>query len=181
PEALDAYERAWQPDDPALTDKIAELAYRVGRYRDAHTYWQKNFGLTGTTYGELAVAGLMKTATAEKNAPELRALFDYVHALKGVPIRSELLSTGEYLVQARDWEVALRYLEEYLKRYNGEAGSDAADYLLGQIYQGDTPMQDAQKALAYYRDIVTYYPTSDYYERARENINYLNRHFFEIR
>lgn len=180
-EALDAYEAAWTPNDPALTDKIAGLAYRVGRYGDAHRYWQKNFGLTGTAYGELAVAGLMKTATAQKNAPELRALFDYVHALKGVPLRADLLATADYLYNAKDWEVAQRYLDEYLSRFDGQQGADKADYLLGQLYQGDTPMQNAEKALAYYRKIVTYYPTSDYYERAKANINYLNRHFFEIR
>jgi len=180
-EALDAYERAWVPNDPALTDKIAELAYRVGRYGDAREYWQKNYGMRGTDYGELAVAGLMKTATAQKDTPELRALFDDVHALHGIPLRSDLLDAARFLYESKDWDVALRYLDEYLSRYNGQQGADAADYLLGQIYQGDTPMQDAQKAMDYYRKIVTHYPASDYYERAKTNMVYLNRHFFEIR
>jgi tetratricopeptide (TPR) repeat protein len=180
-QALDAYEKAWQTDNPTLTDKIAGLAYRIGRYSDARKYWQKNFDLSGTTYGALAVAGLMKTATAEKDAPELRALFGYVHALKGVQMRSDLLAAARYLFDAKDWEVAIRYLEEYLARYRGQEGSDVADYLLGRIYQGDTPMQDAQKALVYYREIVAQYPASDYYGRAKENINYLVRYFFEIR
>lgn len=180
-EALDAYEKAWSPGEPALTDKIAELAYRVGHYRDAHDYWQKNFGMHGTVYGDLAVAGLMKTATAERDAPELRALFDSIHALPGLPNSSDLLSAARYLVEAKQWEVAERYLEEYLRRYNGGPGADVADYLLGQIYEGDTPMQNARKALEYYREIVDRYPTSAYYDRARANIVYLRRQFFEIR
>ena len=178
-EALKAYEKAWQPDDPALTEKIAELAYRVGRYADARKYWQKNFNLTGTQYGNLAVAGLMKTATAQKDAPELRALFDSVHSLEGVSIREDLLNAGRFLYQKKDWNVAVRYLDEYLKRYNGRQGADVADYLLGEIYSG--PMQNAQKAMGFFRRVVTDYPMSDYYERAKANIVYLNRQYFEIR
>ena len=42
-------------------------------------------------------------------------------------------------------------------------------------------MQDARKAREYYETITNLYPTSRYYQRAMNNIIYLNRHFFEIR
>ena len=180
-EALDELERNWKPNDPALTQKIAALAYRVGRYEDAKTYWQKNLDAPQGAYGDLAVAGLVKTAVAMRSAPELRGLLDQVRKVAKVPISTELLGAGRFLFQNADWGTARSYLDEFMRRYPNEPGADAACYLLGQLYQNNTPLQNMRTAMTYYRRIVDDFPTSDYYELAQANIVYLNRNFFEIR
>ncbi len=180
-EALAAYKENWAPGNPAINDRIASLAFRLKSYDDAKAFWRQNLGVADGVYRELAIAGLIKTAAATHDVGQLRLLFYQSPAVTQVPIRSELLAAARFLVENRDYVLADRYLNEYLSRYAGQDGADEAYYLLGTMYQDDTPMQDARKAREYYEKITNLYPTSRYYQRAMDNIIYLNRHFFEIR
>ena len=180
-EALDSYERNWTPGNPALTQKIAALAYRLKRFTDAKVYWEKNQSVTTGDWADLAVDGLMKTAVAMKDPYELRGMFDQVKGISKIPISTDLLAAGRFLYGNKNWSTALKYLDLFLQRYPQEPGADTACYLVGQIYQGNTPLQNVQAAMDYYHRILNDFPTSDYYGRAQANIAYLNRFYFEIR
>ena len=180
-EALAAYKENWAPGNPAINERIANLAFRLKSYDDAKAFWRQNLGPNDGVYRELAVAGLMKTAAATHDVGQLRLLLFQSTSVTQVPIRTELLAAARFLVENGTYELAAKYLNEYLSRYAGEQGADEAYYLLGTMYQDATPMQDARKAREYYEKITDLYPTSRYYQRAMNNIIYLNRHFFEIR
>jgi hypothetical protein len=94
-------------------------------------------------------------------------------------------SPEEYVRRARQEfdagrvEQALAVLE-LMKQYY-PAGTDEAWWLLGQLYEANSPARDIRLSLEYYRRLVNEYPQSNRVDDARRRIAYLERYYFNIR
>jgi hypothetical protein len=76
-------------------------------------------------------------------------------------------------------EQALAILELMKQRY--PFGTEEAWWLLGQLYESNSPARDIRLSLEYYRRLVNEYPQSNRVDDARRRIAYLERYYFNIR
>jgi tetratricopeptide (TPR) repeat protein len=101
------------------------------------------------------------------------------------PAAESVLSPEEYVRQAKQEfdagrvEQALAVLEQMKQRY--PYGTDEAWWLLGQLYEANSPARDIRLSLEYYRRLVNEYPQSDRVADARRRIAYLERYYLNIR
>jgi hypothetical protein len=90
----------------------------------------------------------------------------------------------EYLRRAREEsdaghvQQALAILEQFRSRF--PQGSDEAWWLLGQLYEANSPYRNIRLAMDYYRRLIQEYPQSQRYGDARRRIAYLERYYFNI-
>jgi TolA-binding protein len=91
----------------------------------------------------------------------------------------------EYIRQAKQEfdagrvEQAIAVLELMKQRY--PFGTDEAWWLLGQLYESNSPARDIRLSLEYYHRLVNEYPQSSRVDDARRRIAYLERYYFNIR
>jgi outer membrane protein assembly factor BamD (BamD/ComL family) len=69
-------------------------------------------------------------------------------------------------------------LEAYMDRGGTPDNPAELYYNLGRLHEN---RRDAGTAMSYYRRVVDGYPLSRYWEPAEGRIQYLRRHFFDIR
>jgi chemotaxis protein histidine kinase CheA len=97
----------------------------------------------------------------------------------------EVMLPNEYVRQAKQEfdaghvEQALDILERMKQRY--PSGTDEAWWLLGQLYEANSPARDIRQSLEYYRRLVNEYPQSNRVDDARRRIAYLERYYLNIR
>ena len=58
---------------------------------------------------------------------------------------------------------------------------DEGLYLLGQLYEQDSPVKNIKGSINSYQNLMDNYPESNYYEEANKRIIYLKRFYIEIR
>ncbi len=104
------------------------------------------------------------TPPAEAAAPEIT--------------EAELLRLGNLLLESADPSRAVGPLEAYMDA--GGTPDDPAElyYRLGRLHED---RRDARAAMEYYRRVVDEFPLSRHWQPAEERIQYLRRHFFDIR
>jgi len=73
---------------------------------------------------------------------------------------------------------AITSLAQYMDYY--PADSDEALWLLGQLYEANSPNRDINRSLDYYRRLTNEYPQSGRFEDARRRISYLERFYITI-
>jgi hypothetical protein len=101
------------------------------------------------------------------------------------PVTESVLSPEEYVRQAKQEfdagrvEQALALLELLKQRY--PSGTDEAWWLLGQLYESNSPIRDIKLSLEYYRRLVNEYPQSNRVDDARRRAAYLERYYLNIR
>lgn len=90
----------------------------------------------------------------------------------------ELLRLGNLLLESTDPSRALGPLEAYMDA--GGTPDDPAElyYRLGRLHED---RRDARAAMEYYRRVVDEFPLSRHWQPAEERVQYLRRHFFDIR
>jgi outer membrane protein assembly factor BamD (BamD/ComL family) len=101
--------------------------------------------------------------------------------VEALPVREELLGMARHLQTAGRGSTALRLLEEYRRRYPLEPGMDEALYRMGELYESDSGLRDLAAARSAYRRVYEQWPESRFAERAYERLQYLERHFFDVR
>ena len=75
---------------------------------------------------------------------------------------------------------AAEVLEKYLEN-PGLKDVDMVLYMLAGYYENCPEIRDERRAVSYYRQIVDYYPISNYWTKARERCLYLERQYIYIR
>jgi hypothetical protein len=151
-------------------------------------------GTTAATTTEAAVgtpAAIPETATAAIPAAEAAprrtddAVVPAAPPTAGGSPSPENVLPEEYVRQAKQEfdagrvEQALSVLEQMKLRY--PFGTDEAWWLLGQLYESNSPERDIRLSLEYYRRLVNEYPQSSRVDDARRRIAYLERYYFNIR
>ncbi len=122
-----------------------------------------------------------RAALADTDA---EAAFEHYVALKEEQAAAErisaeeLLELGRLLLESDDQGRALEPLEEY--RAAAEEPDDEAE-LYFNLGRAAEARRDAAEAVDYYAQVVEGFPLSRHWEPAEERINYLRRHFLEVR
>ena len=97
----------------------------------------------------------------------------------------EVVPPDEYVRRAKQEfdaghvEQALAIIEQMRQRY--PTGTDEAWWLLGQLYEANSPVRDIRQSLDCYRTLVNEYPQSSRVDDARRRIAYLERYYLNIR
>jgi hypothetical protein len=98
---------------------------------------------------------------------------------------SEGSPPDEYVRQAKQEfdagrvEQALAIMEQMRQRY--PSVTDEAWWLLGQLYEANSPARDIRQSLECYRTLINEYPQSSRVDDARRRIAYLERYYLNIR
>jgi tetratricopeptide (TPR) repeat protein len=177
--ALIEYKRNMRSGDPYLNDRLAECYERTGEHLAAVKYYRENLGLEGE-YGDRATVGLIRSSIATEDSPLLLDVLPSLFSLESAQIGAELLAVARFQTEQRRFSVAIQALEQYVNRYPDGRNLDEVYYRLAQIYEVDSPHRDIEYARHYYRLLWDLFPESLYTDRARERLNYLNRHFFLV-
>ncbi len=180
PESIERL-RSLGGDDPEITDRIAE-AYRLGGSEaEAVPFWERNLD-AGGEWADRAQASLYSAAIRRKD----RGAFDrylpaVLEGLGSVPVDGLILSGARYREEDGDVPGAIELYREYLDRNPADGDPGEAWYRLGRLYESEGPHRDLKTALQAYRTVHDRYPVSAFWRPARERMQYLNRHIFDLR
>ncbi|MFW5769682.1 MAG: tetratricopeptide repeat protein, partial [Spirochaetota bacterium] len=179
-EALEVYLSLDRPDDPEILDAVAELAFEIGRYDTAREAWTKNLDAE-EEYRVGALIGLTDIALRRNDITALDAYAYELLGLAGISAEEQLYRTGLTYTERERYGAAITFFEAYLENYHSGGNADSVYYLLGTIYEKNTGFRNIERARYCYSAVLDDYPTSSYWDRARERIRYLDRHFFSVR
>ncbi len=178
--AIAELQKGYKDGNPALNDKIAGLYARIGSWDAAGKYWQKNLSLPGP-YVNAAVIGLVRVAAAQNDQGGLLAQLKKLLAMNDP-------SMEEPMVQALRMEraqgqvgVGLDLAGEYASRFPSGQWLDEVEFIAAQLLEADSPFRDIARARDLYRNIVATYPVGDFAAPARDRLQYIERHFFQVR
>ncbi len=111
--------------------------------------------------GESNSSALLQNTTAAVNNPQT------------------LLQEANILYNEKEFEAAKNKLNQYL--LNPDSEIDRAYFLLGQILEAKSSVQDIKAAINAYTNVTKNYPASKYWEDANKRIIYLKRFYLEAR
>jgi hypothetical protein len=97
----------------------------------------------------------------------------------GAESPQEIILAARKEIEAGRAQGAVDALTALLARH--PSGLDEAFFLMGQALELNGPTRDVQRAYSYYKRIRDEFPHSQFWDRASERMNYIERHFFEIR
>jgi TolA-binding protein len=127
----------------------------------------------------IADEGIVPAGTALLNRPgQENALPPVGPALPPETLPEEYLRRAREESGAGHIQQALAILEQFRSRF--PQGSDEAWWLLGQLYEANSPYRNIRLAMDYYRRLIQEYPQSQRYGDARRRIAYLERYYFNI-
>ncbi|MFW6223686.1 MAG: tetratricopeptide repeat protein, partial [Spirochaetota bacterium] len=180
--ALEAFLQSYPVGDPEVHGLIARLAFDLGRWETARSHWDRNLD-AGEPFARDARLGLFRTALETEDA---EPAWEHYRELAGgetdagapdIP-GEELLRLGSLLLESGDPSRAVEPLEVYMEAGGTPEDPAALYYRLGQLHE---ERRDARGAMEYYRRVVEDYPLSRHWQAAQERVQYLRRHFFDIR
>lgn len=90
-----------------------------------------------------------------------------------------LLQEANILYNEKEFEAAKNKLNQYL--LNPDSEIDRAYFLLGQILEAKSSVQNIKAAINAYTNVTKNYPASKYWEDANKRIIYLKRFYLEAR
>lgn len=164
----------------AETDQIiASLAFILEKYDAAKQFWEKN--RKSEKYRNEAISGLFKVSIAledQKGYDDL--LLDFLNI--DFPEKPDILVKAA-LFQEKQGNLrdAASLLKNILDGYKDCYLEDFVCFKLGNIYETSGIDQNIKKAVDYYKIVRDKYPISLYWEKSVDRIDYLNRHFLELR
>lgn len=90
-----------------------------------------------------------------------------------------LLQEANILYNEKEFSAAKKKLDQYFQ--NPDSEIDRAYFLLGQVLEAKSPVQNIKAALTAYTNVTKNYPASVYWEDANKRIIYLKRFYLEAR
>ncbi|MBU8914404.1 MAG: hypothetical protein KOO61_10305 [Spirochaetales bacterium] len=172
-------------DGPAQWIETATAASQSGNLPVAVEFWQKVAAVGGAdgrfareSLFELAVSGAGGASGAD--ATVLSAAVEALRAA-GELDHERLFQAAEVADAAALYGSAATYYAELTESGLGVAGLDAIYFRLGQILEMPGPARDLQRACSLYEMVIERYPLSRYWDESTAQIEYLKRHYFEIR
>ena len=177
--ALGEFLAAYQEGNPYLNDRIAALYAQMGEPLAARTYFERNLDAPAE-YADRAVLGLIRAGLALNDPELILPYLDSFLALQSTAIDREILGVARLQKERGRYGPAFALLEEYLKRYPAGASRDEVYFLLGQLFEADSPYRDLLKARDSYRRVYDEFPESLFAADSYGRLRYLERHFFHI-
>ncbi|MGA2765702.1 MAG: outer membrane protein assembly factor BamD [Spirochaetia bacterium] len=172
--------KGYREGNPELNDQIARLYYRTGSYDAAAKYFTKNLAEQGRL-GESAVLGLARVAIAQNDQPELLSLLKRLLSVKDQGLEETLVAAVRFEREKQEVGLGIDLATEYLSRYPDGKWRDEADYLLARLLEADSQFRDIARARGTYKEILDRFPESAFAADAKRRIEYIDRHFFQVR
>ncbi len=172
--------KGYRDGNPDLNDRIARLYLRTRAYDAAAKYFSKNLGQPGRL-GDSAVLGLAEVALAQKDQPELLSLLKRVLAVTDPGLQETLIAAVRLEKEKQETGLGIDLASEYLRRYPDGKWIDEAEYLLARLLEADSQFRDIARARETYQDIVRRFPESPYAADAHQRVEYIDRHFLQVR
>lgn len=91
----------------------------------------------------------------------------------------ELLSAAKKDFENKNYESSLENVQAFL--LTAPSNADEGWYLLGQIYESNSPVRDIKKAVEAYEKITSSYPASQLWDDANKRSVYLKRFYINVR
>ena len=178
--ALGEYLRDYRADNPHVNERIAESYAAGADYRSAATYYERNLG-AAQEYADRAALGLVRCGLALGDDALLLDTLPVFLAVESQPIQRELLGLARFQQKRDRTGIAIRLLKEYEERYPTGTGLDEVLYRMAGLYESETQLRDLALSRALYRRIYADWPESPFAEPAHQRLQYLERHFFDVR
>ena len=172
--------KGYKDGNPGLNDQIAGLYMKIGSFDAAAKYYGKNVS-PQNDFTAGAIIGLVRIAALQNDQ---QALLEYLRkflALKDPGMEEPLIQAVRMEQGRADFGMALDLAAEYVKRFPDGTWRDEADYLTAQLLEADSQFRDLARARSLYSGIVTGRPESPFADAARRRLQYIDRHFFEVR
>ena len=167
--------------NPALNDQVAGLYMRMGSYDAAAKYYQKNLSLSSVPYANAAVLGLIRVAASQKDQVGLLAQLKKFLSIRDPAAEEPLIIALRMERDQAQVGVGLDLAAEYLSRYPAGMWRDEAAFIAAQFLEADSPFRDIARARELYKQIVALDPTSDFAAASQVRLQYIERHFFQVR
>lgn len=173
--------KGYTDGNPVLNDQIAGLYMRMGSYDAAAKYYQKNLALSSVPYANAAVLGLVRVAAAQKDQTGLLAQLKKFLAIRDPAAEEPLILALRMERDQGQVGVGLSLAAEYLSRYPAGAWRDEAAFIAAGFLEADSPFRDIARARDLYRQIVALDPVSDFAAASQARLQYIERHFYQVR
>ena len=172
--------KGYKDGNPGLNDQIAGLYMKMGSYDAAAKYYGKNVS-PQNDYTAAATIGLVRIAALQNDQQALLDSLRRFLALKDPAMEEPLIQAVRMEKARADIGMSLDLAAEYVKRFPDGTWRDEADYLSAQLLEADSQFRDIARARALYEGIVTGRPESVFAAAARRRLEYIDRHFIEVR
>jgi hypothetical protein len=138
----------------------------------------------GAASGASSLGASAATAGASTSAAGTSGSLEAVEAARvapsAIPESPEgILLAAKNELQAGRVPSAMALLDAYVVRY--PAGCDELYWLYGVAFEQSGPFRDIKKAYAFYKKLVEDYPMSPWWEKAKERMTYIERHYLQLR
>jgi len=172
--------KGYKDGNPPLNDQIAGLYMRMGSYEAAGKYYGKNLS-PQNAFTSSAVTGLVRIAVFQNDQQGLLSYLKQFLALKDPSMEEPLVQCVRMEKARSEIGMALDLAGEYLKRFPDGVWRDEADYLTAQLLEADSQFRDLARARDLYSGILTSHPESAFADSARQRLQYIDRHFIQVR
>ena len=169
-------------EGPIQWRETAIAASRSGNMPVAVEYWQKVIAAGGAE-ARVARARLFDLVVGQAGPVDAGDLDVAVDALRlaGELDQEHLLNAAESADVGGHLVAAIAYYGELTELSSRLDGLDGIYFRLAQILEKPGPSRDLRRARSLYQSVTEEYPLSRYWDESAAQIEYLNRHYFEIR
>jgi len=169
-------------DGPIQWRETAIAASRSGNMPVAVEYWQKVIAAGGAE-ARVARERLFDLAVGQVGPVDAGVLEVAVEALRlaGELDQERLLNAAQTADVGGQLVAAISYYGELTGLSSGMDGLDGIYFRLAQILEKPGPSRDLRRARSLYQSVIAEYPLSRFWDESAAQIEYLNRHYFEIR
>jgi tetratricopeptide (TPR) repeat protein len=181
PEAYAAYLRNYVPGNPAMENRLAELAMSLGLYAEAVGHWLKLIDSKEGDWARLALRGIFDASLAGRLEDSLISSAERLSSIEGSFSKGDLVATVNALREKKDFRKAVQFCESFIARYPFIKGIDEVYWLLGNLYEEPGALRSEEKAVSYYRIVTDNYPASLFWQRAKDRVLYIERNYLFIR
>jgi hypothetical protein len=172
--------KGYTDGNPNLNDQIAALYMRMNSYDAAAKFYTKNLS-PQNQFTSRAVNGLMRVAVFQKDQQALMSGLKQFLALKDSGTEETFILAARMERDTGQIGVGLELLATYASRFPNGAFRDEADFIAAQMLEADSQFRNIAQARDLYNAILTDYPESSFAESARQRVQYIERHFFQVR
>jgi len=172
--------KGYKEGNPALNDQIAGLYLRMGRWDAAEKYYLKNLS-PQSSFTTNAVVGLVRIAVVQNDQQGLLSTLRQFLSLKDPSMEEPLIQAVRMEKARTEIGMALDLAGEYVKRFPDGQWRDEADFLSAQLLEADSQFRDIARARDLYSGILSGRPESPFADSARRRVQYIDRHFYQVR
>ncbi len=130
---------------------------------------------------EAELIALADSAAMDRDFASAAFYIDDIVNRQLVPTYSTIIDTASWHSQREQPHRAFEYLDYAKDQYPLSEHTDQLYWMLANLHDIPGDRVDLTQAIDFYKTLIAEYPLSDYYQDARERVEYLQRNYFDIR